>query len=400
MLNNIKKHIVFGNRFCGIEHSTKNNKDIIYGCILKKNKQELNIASLFEIKSIDEASQKISKNQHALLVINNNNVITKTIESTQNDTLTLLYKEFPNINIKDFYYEVLHQGHKHFISLCRKDYVNKIIDAYTKQNILIIGLSLGNYIINLSSSYINATSIYTSNALIELVNQNITLIKKEHPVKQDYNINNLKLTNFYVLSFCGALKVFLNNTITQTNFVKKETELLNNYKHSRFFNQFLKIGGLLILVTLLINFFLFNYFFNKVNQLEQTVLLNNNSKNEIIKLNKLTLKKQKKAINLLKNNKSKTSFYTNTIAVNLPKSILLTEFNYQPLLSQVKSNSPIIVEKNKINIAGMSNNSKAFSNWIAKLEQEKWITKVSIVDYGSNTLNTSNFKIKISLNNE
>ena len=58
---------------------------------------------------------KLPKNQHAILIINNDKVLSKTVESEQNEPLKLLYKGFPNINLEEFYFEVLSEKSKHFI---------------------------------------------------------------------------------------------------------------------------------------------------------------------------------------------------------------------------------------------------------------------------------------------
>ena len=132
MLNRFLTYLKLGNCFCGIEHSSKNGADIIYGIQLKQSKGELNIESSFEEKTIEDASNKLAKNQHLTLVINNDKVLSKFIESDQQDTLKLVYKVFPNANLKDFYFEILSQKNNHFVSLCRKDYVDNIIKDYEK----------------------------------------------------------------------------------------------------------------------------------------------------------------------------------------------------------------------------------------------------------------------------
>jgi Tfp pilus assembly protein PilN len=400
MLERVKKHILYGNRFCGIEHTSRNSLATINVSILKQSKKELNLESTFQIDSINEISKKVSKNQHAILVVNDKNVLSKTIESEQGDTLKLAYKAFPNINLEDFYFEILSQKNRHFISLCRKDYVQNIIENYTKQKLYIVDVSLGNNLIGNLSGFINKNQIYSSNARIQIENNQIILIEKDSVHSENYDINGLTVSNEYVLSFSGALKTVLKNDKAKTNFTVEKERLFKNYKQIRFFNQFLRIGGLFILGLLLINFFFFNHYFNKVNELKQISEINQSTKNQIIRLNETVSKKQKMVDDLLKNNGSKSSLYSNTIIHSLPKSILLSEFNYQPLSKRVKADKPIELEQNSITISGKSNDSEAFSNWISQLEQENWIDKVNIIDYGNSSSNSSDFKIKIVLDDE
>ncbi|PWH83975.1 hypothetical protein DIS18_05355 [Algibacter marinivivus] len=400
MLDNFWTYLQFGNRFCAVEHTSNEDAEVIYATLLNRSKKELNIESSFEEKKIEDLSNKLHKNQHIVLVLNNDKVLSKTIESEQQDSLKLVYKAFSNINLEDFYFEVLSQKNKHFIALCRKDYVNNLIEEYSKQNLSIINVSLGNNLIVNISEFIDKNRVYTSNSIIQFENNQVLQIEKDSIPLESYDINGLTISNNHLLSFSGALQTVLNSNTTKTNFSEEKGSLLNNYKQKRFFDQFLKIGGLFILGLLLINFFAFNHYFNKVNELKQVSEINQSTKNQIIKLNESVSKKQKTVDDLLKSNCSKSSFYNDRIINILPKSILLSEFNYQPLLKRIKTDKGIEVDKNSISISGDSNNSEVFSSYINQLEQEDWINKVDIINYGTTSSNTSNFKIKIVLNDE
>ena len=397
MTERLLTYLNYGNRFCGIEHTKQKGEGCIYATLLKQSKKELQEESYFESKSIQDISIKLPKNQHIVLVVNNDNVISKTIESEQQNALKLVYKSFPNINLEDFYFEVLSQKNKHFIALCRKDYVNNLIDEYTKQKLWVIDLALGNNLVGSISSFLDETKIYTSNTKIELENGQIYQIEKSNTQSENYNINGLEISNNQLLSFSGALQTVLKNNATETNFIATKNSLLNDFKQVRFFNTFLKIGGLFILGLLLVNFFFFNHYFNKVNELKQVSEINQSTKNQIIELNETVSKKQKMVDDILKSNGSKSSFYSNSIIHSLPKTILLSEFNYQPLLKRIKSDKPIELDENNITISGTSIDSEAFSNWLSYLEHEDWIDKVVTIDYGATASSRSDFEIKIVL---
>ncbi|MEQ3663802.1 hypothetical protein [Olleya sp.] len=397
MLDKIQSYLLFGNRFCGIEHTTNNVHDIIYATVLKQSKKELNLELSFEDKTIEDICSRLPKNQHTILIINNDKVLSKTIESEKQDDLKLVYKAFPNINLKDFYFEILSQKKAHFISLCRKDYVDTLIEDYSKHKIAIIDISLGNNYIGNISTFLNENSVYTSNAEIDIKDNQIIKIQKESVQAKQYDVNGITISNHHLLSFCGAIETALANNITTSNFSKEKDFWLNEYKQTRFFNQFLKIGGLFILGLLLINLFIFNHYFNNVNELEQVSEINQTTKNQIVELNESVSKKQKMVEDLLKSNGSKSSFYSNAVINSLPKTILLSEFNYQPLLKRKKIDKDLELEENRIVISGTSGNSDAFSNWISQLEQKSWIDNIEITDYGISSFYSSDFKIKIVL---
>ncbi len=399
MSDNVLTYLRYGNSFCGIEHTNQGDA-IFYATLLHKSKKELHVTSFLEGKSIEDISKELPKHQHIVLVINDNKVLSKTIESEQQEPEKLVYKAFPNINVEEFYFEVLSQNNKHFIALCRKDYIDAIIKQYAKEKLLVIDVSLGNSTASTLASFVKKDNVYTSNASIQIENHQIIQIKKDTLVDETYDINGLTVARQYLLSFSGALRSVLQNNTTETNFLLEKTKWLNEFKHTRFFNQFLKWGGVFILGLLLINFFLFNRYFNKVNELRQVSQINLSNKDQIIKLDEIVTKKQKMVDDLLKSDGSKSSFYCDRITQSLPKTILLYEFNYQPLLKRIKAGKDIELKYNNIVVSGTSSNSNIFSYFIKQLEDKPWIAKVAIMDYGAMASNTSNFKINIILNDQ
>ena len=396
MLDRLLTYLKFGNRFCGVEHTTKNGQDCINVTVLKQSKKELLIEECFE----DDSVSKLSKHKPIYLVINNSKVLTKTIESNQSDALKLVYKAFPNINLDEFYYEVLSQVDTHFIALCRKDDVENIIKKYKDLKIPVFNFSLGNSLISDLKGFINKDYVFSSNARADIQNGSIVKIEKVDVKPEIYHINGLEVSSPYLLSFSGALQMVLTSNESITNYGIRSEDLIGDFKQTRFFNLFLKIGGLFILGLLLINFFFFNHYFNKVSELRQLSEVNQSTKNQILKLDEVVSKKQKMVDDLLKSNGSRSSYYADKIIHSLPKSILLSEFNYQPLLKRIKSNKVIELKKNVIEVSGESNDSEAFSDWVSILERKDWVSRVDILFYGSASSKVSDFKIEIVLADE
>lgn len=155
-----------------------------------------------------------------------------------------------------------------------------------------------------------------------------------------------------------------------------------------------------ILSLLLINFLVFNHYFNEVNSLQQTSMLNQSTKQKIMELNVDVNKTQKMADDMLKSNSSKSSFYTNSIIQGLPNSIILSGLIYQPLLKSIKPGQSVETNINTIIISGESNNSEQFSKWIGDLEAIEWIKKVEISNYEDVSKSLSNFNLKINIRDD
>lgn len=402
MLQKLKTHIIYGKYLCGIEHTQKDNAPLIIGTFLKRVKKELRTENSFEVNTIEDIADKLPKHQHATLVINNQHVLTKLIEGDTNDILKLVHKSFPNINLEDFYFEVLTQGYKHFVSICRKSYINDIIDQYTKNDIYITNVSLGNSLTASIESFIDTTQIRSSNALIGFNNHLIETYETNQQSQElsYYNINGLNTSNKELLSLSAALQDVLNTNQSQGNFESKAHQLQENYNQQRFYTQFLKFGGLFILGLLLVNFIIFNHYFNKANELTELSQLNTATKERVITQQDIVLKKEKIVEDLLKSRDSKTALYSNEVMQLLPNTIQLKTFSYQPLSKRIKADKPISLENQMIRISGDSTDSQQFSNWIYQLEQLQWVQKVAIELYGSNSKTKSEFSIKLLINHD
>lgn len=398
MLKKIKTYLEYGNRFCGVEHTVHHGENIIYATVLKKSKNTVDIESFFEEKSIENTIAKLPKKQHVFLVINNDNILTKQIENQQTELAKLVYNAFPNINLEEFVYEVISQGNNHFVSICRKIYVEELITKYKGNGGFVINISLGNALISGISHFVDHNIIETSNSQISLeINNIVSIEKKEIEDISTYDINGLLIKSNQILSFAAALHGVLQNFNSRTNFDILKNSLKNNFNQSRFYSQFLKFGLLFILGILLMNFLVFNHYFNAVNALQQTSQINQTTKQKILELNGSVNKTQKMVDDMLKSSTSKSSFYVNTIIQGLPNSILLSGLNYQPVMKRIKTEQSIETDNNMILISGESNNSVEFSKWIADLETFDWIKKVEISNYEDTSKSLSNFSLKLTI---
>jgi len=401
MISEIVSYLKFGNRFYAVEQTQLNGNNQYYGIILKKTKKELDIESNFNTQTIEELKTRIPKNKPIVLVINTDSILTKQVTSKNNDSLKLVHVAFPNIKVEDFYYEVLTQDENHFVSICRKSYVNELLDNYTSNNLTVLDFTLGNLISSSISNFIESDKIQSSNASISITEGSIIDIKTEVISSEaTYKINGLDITNNQLLSFAAALNFVIKSQNLQSSFDDTKKKLSDTFKQKQFANQFLKTSLLSLFIILLVNFLFFNHYYNKVNSLRETALLLEASKTKMISLNEKVQRTEKMAKDILKTSSSKSSFYVNTLINNLPESILLQELNYQPLLKKIKEDKVIESDKNTILITGQTNKSILFSQWVSKLEASNWVSSVDILNFEDLSKSSSTFTVKINMKDD
>ena len=398
MFEKLHTYLLFGDTYCGIEH---NSNYAIEAILLQKKKSELVISDSFDGKTIEEIAVQLPKKQHAFLIVNNDEVLSRFIESNESENNRLLFNAFPNLTINDFYYEISSNENFHNISICRKLMVDKLIETYNKHHITIVGFSLGNSITSVVNDFIDAPTYYTSNALLTKENNVITGIELVDDLpKKSYSINGLEVENSKLLNFSGALSYILKSKPTTSNFEKEEIGLLKDFKQKRFFSQFFMFGLGFILLILLANFFFFNSYYESVETMKQDSQVNNSQKATLLKLKVATDEKQKTVDDILKNSSSRSSFYIDAISNSLPNTIQLSALEYQPITKRIKKNKAVQLVEDVISISGISTDSDLFSDWIQTLESFDWIVNVTVINYGSQSKGTSDFSLKINMSHE
>lgn len=398
MLQKLQSYLLFGNHFCGVEISQKNGQEVLYITLLKKDKSELDIKNSFEVSTIESLKEKLSNKLPVFLVINNQNVLTKRIETDSKEPLQLVNKAFPNINTNEFVFEVLVQDSVHFISICRKEYVESLIKRFKKIGISTVNFCLGNSIVSSTLNFIDSQVVYTSNAEIEIIDNQIHAIhSKDIGETTMYDLNGISVSNQNLLSVVGALDLVVENYIPKTNIIEEKRKLSVNFRQKRVLDSLLKVGLTGVFVLLLVNYFYFSYYYNKVQILEQSSLINQGSKSRLMELNEKVGRSQKMVEDVFKSNTSRTSLYTSSLVQSLPGSILLNELNYQPLLNRIRPEKQIEKEDNVMVVKGESTKSVDFSIWLGQLENMDWIENFEVVDYSDVSNSVSTFTIKVNI---
>lgn len=396
-MNIIIKKIIFGKLYCAVEHTKVNETPAINYLFLKKKKDELLKEKEGSCTAFSDLIKEIPKGQHIFLSINNEHVISKTLDENL-EPAKAIQKAFPNLNAEDFYFETYQNELKTYISLCRKEHVKNMIEQYEKEGFHIINFSLGNLVAAQLLPYITDSKLYTSNACLYIENKNLMAIEKNaQDSQEEYTINDLTLTNKSVLGLAGILNYYSGQTLTDKSFEDETNALHNNFVQKNIFGLGLKVGLAFIFILLLSNFLIYSHYRDQVTQIQSDIEIGMATKQNLLVLSNEVDKKKKIIDEISASEGSKISLYLDKIGASIPQSVLLTQLNFQPITKNIKPDKEILYQDQIVIIKGKSNQGKEFSKWIASMEQEPWIDTIAVINYGTGKKVITEFELKITL---
>ncbi|GGI58502.1 hypothetical protein [Winogradskyella haliclonae] len=400
MIQNIKAYVTRGNTYFGVEVSMHGTEYKYTTIGLEKSKKKLNLSYQNTEVDIKRLAKAIGKIKPVVAVINTSDVLTKQVRNLLKEDHILVNDAFPNLKIGEFYFQVLKQQDIAFVSICRKDIIHNILKAFQGEKIVVVDFALGVLPISNALKFFDDTdAVITSRYKIELQKQQVKAIEKYSSNQSKvYDINGLHIPSAYVLGCSGALSLVLENNNLSNNYEEERSELDKEFKNQRMYKLGIGVSIVALFATLLINFIFFNHYFSEVNELREVSQFMTSSNKKVTDLNAKVMTSKKMIIDVQSTADSKASFYINAILQKLPSTINLKELNFQPLQKRVETAKPIIINRGALVISGSSIDTSHYSIWLAQLEAIEWINKVDIINYESAADNTSEFSIKVQIN--
>ena len=398
MLNQLLTYIKEGTDYFALEISEQSGSAEYHLLRVKRKDQELFIANEVTFTELKDIPQSLKKNRPLFLVINSDKILTKILESEVGvDPKALVNLAFPNLDFETFYYELAQFPGKTVISISNKSYIDGYLDKFSAMGIDVIDFSLGICSVEGITGHIRKNSIYTSRSELKLDgNAVIAQLALASELTLKNNIKSLEVSNSTMLGFASIVR-YISGRKKIRNFESTASVGLKEFRNKRIFSLLLKSFLTIVLGALLLNFMIFMYYFNAMEKL-QTTSTSNLSGVEVLKQLKENTKNKEQIIEALGYAaNSKSSFFMDQIAVNMPSTMLLEEIRYQPLEKPIRTSKQVEVIRDRITVSGTSVDSEEFSKWIQQLEHLSWVETVETMDYDYSKNNVSDFSIKINL---
>jgi len=403
VFNNIHTYINEGNLYHGLEICEHHGKINYHVLELKRKKQELILQREETYADFEQVVGFLKKDIPLFLVLNTAKVITKirplTIDTGEE---ALVHGAFPNLDFDTFYYTLVKSNSNSIISVCKKDYLDSFLKKISELSIGILDISLGISSITSVVQYLGGEEILVSNGKLILQENSIQRFtpssESENYGPSYFELNGIQISNLSLLSFSAIVGHLFGSNASKNNFEGILIDLRKGFRNKRFFNLISKSSIAFILTLLLINFFVFNRYYDKVNKIQEKLEVNTINSKRITDLKTEINDKEEKLNAVLLASNSKSSLYLDGIARSVPSSILLSEIQYQPLAKTIRDKKTILVSNNILIISGDVSNSVDFYDWITELEKLAWVEKVETTNYEFGKGSISHFSIKLSIN--
>lgn len=384
MLDTLARNIIYGSSYTAIEHIGTKKDAAIRVLITSYKKSELNITEAHQIESIKSIENIDPKIKHANLIINNEQLLEKQLplSNTASDN-GLLNQAFPNIDLGNFYYEILRLENTALVCICRKSYVESLLNDYEEVGVFITRWHLGITPMTYLGASIETTNeisaagyeCYFDNGLL----RSVSAIETDANPSDNYNIQGLKVSKENVNALGAVLSNFQNTQEqVSSNTSDDITEKQTYFKQHRTFALGLPLAIGTLLVIFLVNFLIYNNYFTKVENLEAIGNTNVMQKQLLLTKDSIVAQKQKRFEDVIASSASASSYFIDRIAENMPASILLDQLTYHPLLKKAKPNKPLRFKERTIEIKGSTPRNEELSAWISELENLDFIKEVSI----------------------
>ncbi|MGB3948536.1 MAG: hypothetical protein WBM13_11170 [Bacteroidia bacterium] len=359
---------------------------------IKKVKSALKIEKQVEgINSFEELGKIINPKAPFIVSVNGKGVIHKKIKYNESDNdITLLNKALPNATNEDFEVQKTQLNETEIIlSIIRSETINKLAQQLIEQKLNnIVDFIIGPFTVNSILPLLNTNDDakkYLSAGQYHLVIQNNQIIDVATKKDENYfaiSVLGNTISSTLIIAFSSALSCYTKNTFG-LKASKTIEHLKNEFQEKKKFEFRFAILLSASFLILFVNYFVFNYYWNK-NEEQQAILLTNQSalqRYETFK-NQYAYKKEFLERNGLLES-SRTSYYADQLASQLPSSIQWTDLYIHPLEVQknTNNNENLVFEKKIIQISGKCSKSVELNNWMKLIKEKSWVQKITLINY-------------------
>ncbi|MFH6946446.1 hypothetical protein [Flavobacterium sp. FlaQc-50] len=362
---------------------------------IKKKANKITIVSKQTFENFEILAKTTDKKIPLIIVIEGKGVLNKEI-NFENEADVNWQK---NIDYNTIYYTDIKGANSNFISFCRKNIVEETLSKFQKKGFQVIDVYIGSFLAALLNNTLKKEILFSTDLSLEFENDKLLRFTKQNETVKTvaYKIGEDSVSSTFLPLYGTIIHFFV-----QPDGVSKTTNETLNSEELIYKKAFHYLGVIMLvgfLVSLLVSYFLIQYYGTKNAELNLQTVYSNQSYQLILDLE---AQKEKK-LNILKESgvlSSKfLSYYGYQLIKSVPSDISLNELNIIPLSGEYKENKKVFFENKTILIKGETFQESSFNNWLEDIKKMDWLQRFEIISLKKDKKNKSIFEIKITLKN-
>lgn len=375
-----------------------------YHMMFRKNKKGLLVYKR-NILDISQLKQKsIDKSIPCLLVLDGKSTIHKQIAENELEIEKIFKTHYVNSNPEDFYSHIYTTTAKeNFLSIMRKTSLDEITTHLKKLDIQVVDIFIGPFILDclaeLIFEQIDYKSIKTPGYLLVQEEKGIHFVKEINSTDNNWSekitFNGDKFTIYELICFAAAVSYLAHLGVEHINsrYLYTEQSKINFQFKNKI--KLVSVPSLsLVFLILIINFFVFNSYSDKLNKYQSIYNINESKIKQLEQISTEIEEKQKLVKQLGLDSKIPMTYYLDRLVAEVPQNIKLNKLEINPLLEQ--DDEKIDFEKSFILIKGTCIDAMDLNKWVKKIEKYWWLKKTEYIDLKkTNSGNDQFFSIKL-----
>ncbi len=386
--------ILKGDKAAGVEFIFRQGGGIdIHFILLKKEKRKITVEKALAAEYMEGLKSFLSPEVPVSLSFNGKGIIHKKVSSAgDGNEKSLLNKVLPNADVNDFYMQQTPAvDGECFISVVRKETVDTVVNEIREAGVHVVACSFGPFgiggILPLMNHSASGYDLKFSGNILSIANGRIDTYRlaDTNGAGETVQVGTDLIQGNKLVAFSSALNYFTGEgPDTGIPLVKDAWE---DYRQKKIFKTALAAVLAFLLIALMANYLLYTHYSQSYNELNGKVEQNTVLLSGFEELKKEIGEKQAflEQTGLL--DASRTSFYADRMAMDIPSSIQLSEMNINPLVRKnAADDADLNFTTRTMKVSGSCDRSSELNEWIKKIRQKDWVKQVAVLNYSQDRL--------------
>ena len=389
----------------GVEYDVLPGGEVTVSCVVLKNRKgQVEIEKQeAHLKTISALAKFLPKDIPVFLALNGKGIIHKKIPQPGPGGSAIGHV-LPNAEETDFYMQQIPAGEKYcFVSVARRQAVDELLKEFMLGGIQVVSCSFGPFQVSSLSPLLNLNESVSNDVRIgrhklKIMSGRVEEYAAGEAQADEINISfgDMQVRSPLLVALSAAISHFSGSTVCAD--IPSLRHEMEEYFQKNSFRSLSKALVACLLFLLLLNYFLFEHYSKKHNELILNSTINESALNKYELLQKEVKAKKQFLDSMGMLETSRVSYYADQLCFDLPAAIRLDQLNINPQIKSSQDENAFTFLQKKITVSGNCRKSSELNAWIKKIKNKTWIRAVNLVHFSQDKISDAGvFTIEISV---